>query len=139
MLIFGSSVRISGVVLCPRPSLSCTKNHFNSPVPPCVLNGYTKANLPWLWHLQVSRFIPVTYYIRILRGIVLRGAGFRELWLNAAILLVMGITTTLIAARLFVRQKARINFLSGTRVEGSLDQLLSTSDQLCPQVSRILV
>jgi hypothetical protein len=31
------------------------------------------------------------------------------------------------------------NYLSGAHVDGSLEQLLSTSDQLCPQVSRILV
>jgi ABC-2 type transport system permease protein len=54
----------------------------------------------------VSRFIPVTYYLRILRGIILRGAGFAELWPNAAILTLMGIATSLIPARLSVQQKA---------------------------------
>ena len=34
----------------------------------------------------VSRLIPATYYIRILRGVILRGAGFTDLWLNALVL-----------------------------------------------------
>jgi len=53
----------------------------------------------------ISRLIPTTYYIRILRGIILRGAGFNDLWTNALILLVMGCTTILAAAWLFVRQR----------------------------------
>ena len=75
-------------------------------LPSVFLSGYIFliANMPAFFQV-VSRFIPVTYYIRILRGIVLRGAGFAELWTNAAILTLMGIATTLIAARLFVKQK----------------------------------
>jgi ABC-2 type transport system permease protein len=76
-------------------------------LPSVFLSGYIFliANMPAFFQI-VSRFIPVTYYIRILRGIVLRGAGFSELWSSAAILTLMGITTTLIAARLFVKRKA---------------------------------
>jgi ABC-2 type transport system permease protein len=55
----------------------------------------------------VSRFIPATYYIQILRGIILRGAGFTDLWLNAAVLTLMGCTTVLLAARQFVTQRGR--------------------------------
>jgi ABC-2 type transport system permease protein len=75
-------------------------------LPSVFLSGYIFliANMPPFFQ-GVSRFIPVTYYIRILRGIVLRGAGLPELWSNALILTAMGITTTLIAARMFVRQK----------------------------------
>jgi ABC-2 type transport system permease protein len=54
---------------------------------------------------SLGRLIPVTCDIRILRGIARRGAGFAELWQNAAILTLMGITTALNAARLFVQQK----------------------------------
>lgn len=36
----------------------------------------------------------------------MRKAGLEELWPNAVILTLMGITTTLIAARLFMQQKA---------------------------------
>lgn len=75
-------------------------------LPSVFLSGYIFliSNMPPFFQ-GVSRFIPVTYYIRILRGIVLRGAGFSDLWSNAAVLSLMGIVTILIAARLFVRQK----------------------------------
>jgi ABC-2 type transport system permease protein len=52
----------------------------------------------------VSRIVPATYYIQILRGIILRGAGFKDLWLNALVLTLMGCITVLLAARQFVRQ-----------------------------------
>jgi ABC-2 type transport system permease protein len=76
-------------------------------LPSVFLSGYIFliANMPPFFR-GISRFIPVTYYIRILRGIILRGAGFPDLWPNAAILGLMGVVTTLIAARLFVQQKA---------------------------------
>jgi ABC-2 type transport system permease protein len=53
----------------------------------------------------ISRIIPATYYIRILRGIILRGAGLKELWADAAILTVMGCAAILLAARQFVRER----------------------------------
>jgi ABC-2 type transport system permease protein len=55
----------------------------------------------------ISRIIPATYYIQILRGIILRGAGFADLWLNALILTLMGCTTILLAAHQFVSQRGR--------------------------------
>jgi len=53
----------------------------------------------------VSRLIPTTYFIQILRGIILRGGGFTDLWPNAAVLTLMGCAAILIAARLFVKQR----------------------------------
>ena len=47
----------------------------------------------------VSRLVPATYFIAILRGIILRGAGFRDLWVNALVLTVMGCAAILLAAR----------------------------------------
>jgi len=52
----------------------------------------------------VSKLIPTTYFIRILRGIILRGAGFGDLWVNALVLTVMGCLAVLLAARQFVKQ-----------------------------------
>jgi len=62
-------------------------------------------NMPPFFQV-VSRFIPATYYIEILRGIILRGAGARELWINAAVLTAMGCAAVLLAARQFVRQRS---------------------------------
>lgn len=54
----------------------------------------------------ISRVIPATYYIRILRGIILRGAGVRELWGDAAVLVAMGWAAVMLAAWQFMRRKA---------------------------------
>jgi ABC-2 type transport system permease protein len=58
--------------------------------------------LPFQW---ISQLIPATYYIRILRGIILRGAGIEELWGQALVLAAMGCAAILVAARLFVKEQ----------------------------------
>jgi HlyD family secretion protein len=50
--------------------------------------------------------IPATYYIQIIRGIVLRGSDVSDLWLNALILTLMGTGAILLAAYAFVKQNA---------------------------------
>ena len=77
-------------------------------LPSVFLSGYIFLidNMPSFFQ-GISRLIPATYYIQILRGIILRGAGMRELWLNAVILTAMGCTMILIAARQFVKQSSR--------------------------------
>jgi ABC-2 type transport system permease protein len=76
-------------------------------LPSVFLSGYIFLiqNMP-LFFQGVSRIIPATYFIRILRGIILRGSTFGELWPNAAILTLMGCAAILLAAHLFVRQRA---------------------------------
>jgi len=76
-------------------------------LPSVFLSGYIFliGNMP-LFFQGISRLIPATYYIRILRGIILRGAGVSELWVNAAVLTIMGCGAILLAARQFVKQRA---------------------------------
>jgi ABC-2 type transport system permease protein len=77
-------------------------------LPSVFLSGYIFLieNMP-LFFQGVSRLIPATYYIRILRGIILRGAGLRELWLNGVVLIAMGCVMILLAARQFIKQNAK--------------------------------
>jgi ABC-2 type transport system permease protein len=35
--------------------------------------------MPWIFQL-LSRIIPARYFIEVLRGVILRGAGLGELW-----------------------------------------------------------
>jgi drug efflux transport system permease protein len=49
----------------------------------------------------VSHFIPATYMVKIARGVILRGAGFEQLWFNGVILFAMGVGLLLIAAKRF--------------------------------------
>lgn len=46
----------------------------------------------------ITRFIPLTYYLRIVRGIVLKGVGLEHVWKDALILGIFGILLTLLSA-----------------------------------------
>ncbi len=76
-------------------------------LPSVFLSGYIFLidNMP-VFFQGVSRVIPATYYIRILRGIILRGAGVQDLWVDSVVLTLMGCAAILLAARQFVRQSA---------------------------------
>ena len=74
-------------------------------LPSVFLSGYIFLidSMPPFFRV-VSRVIPATYYIQVLRGIILRGAGFRDLWINAVALTLMGCAAIVMAARQFVKQ-----------------------------------
>jgi len=76
-------------------------------LPSVFLSGYIFLidNMPAIFQV-ISRVIPATYYINILRGIILRGAGLPELWLNAAILTAMGCAVIMLAAWQFVHKSS---------------------------------
>lgn len=76
-------------------------------LPSIFLSGYIFLidNMPVPFQM-LSRIIPTTYFIRILRGIILRGADFADLWTNGMILTAMGSIATLAAARQFVRKRS---------------------------------
>jgi ABC-type multidrug transport system permease subunit len=61
-------------------------------LPSVLLSGFMfpQESMPFPIYV-IGQFIPVTYFIRILRGIILRGAGFGDLWQNAAILAAFGL------------------------------------------------
>jgi len=74
-------------------------------LPSVFLSGYIFMidTMPAFFRV-VSHVIPATYYIQILRGIILRGAGFKDLWVQALVLTLMGIAAILLAAWQFVRK-----------------------------------
>jgi len=50
-------------------------------LPFVFLSGYVFPidGMPWIFQL-LSRVIPARYFIEVLRGVILRGAGLGELW-----------------------------------------------------------
>lgn len=52
----------------------------------------------------IPRFIPLTYYLRIVRGIVLRGVGIEHLWQDTLILAIFGVLVTLFSALRFQKR-----------------------------------
>ncbi|MES2393637.1 MAG: ABC transporter permease [Acidobacteriota bacterium] len=76
-------------------------------LPSVFLSGYIflLSTMPAFFR-GISYIIPATYYIQIVRGIILRGAHFTDLWPNALVLTLMGCATISLAARQFVKQNA---------------------------------
>jgi ABC transporter DrrB family efflux protein len=71
-------------------------------LPSVLLSGFMfpQESMP-LPIYAIGQIFPVTYFIRILRGIILRGAGWGELWHQAAILAGIGILLLTASARRF--------------------------------------
>jgi ABC-2 type transport system permease protein len=69
-------------------------------LPAIFLSGYIFPfeGLP-LWLRGVGYLFPTTYMIRIMRGVILRGAGVVDLWPNMAALIAMGVVLVVLAAR----------------------------------------
>jgi ABC-2 type transport system permease protein len=56
-------------------------------LPSTFLSGYVfpSDSMPWVFE-QLSKAIPTTWMIDATRGVILRGAGLGDLWVNAAVL-----------------------------------------------------
>ena len=54
----------------------------------------------------IGYFIPVTHFIEILRGIILRGASFMDLWKQVLTLTVMGLVLLIVSAMRFHKKIA---------------------------------
>jgi ABC-2 type transport system permease protein len=80
---------------------------FGTLMPSIFLSGYIFPidSMPQVFQ-WISRLIPATYLIEITRGIILRGAGFRDLWVQAAVLTAMSIVLILVSAVRFRSQVA---------------------------------
>jgi len=50
-------------------------------IPSFILAGllFPRENMPWLAY-YAGYLLPVTYFLEIVRGIILKGAGFAILW-----------------------------------------------------------
>lgn len=75
---------------------------FGTMMPSIFLSGYIFPldNMP-LFFQWVSRLIPATYLIEISRGVILRGAGFFDLWKQGLALAAMSVLLIVISARRF--------------------------------------
>jgi ABC-2 type transport system permease protein len=76
-------------------------------LPSVFLSGYIFLieNMPGVFQV-ISHAVPATYYIRILRGVILRGADLSQLWKEGLILAAMGCAAVGLAAAQFVRRRA---------------------------------
>lgn len=74
-------------------------------LPSVLLSGFVfpRESMPALIY-PVTAIIPVTYYLEILRGIIIRGAGWSELWRQVFILIGLGAVILSIAAARFQKR-----------------------------------
>lgn len=71
-------------------------------LPAILLSGFMfpRESMPALLN-YLGYFIPLTYFLKILRGIVLKGVGLEYLWVEALLLTVFGLLIFGISARRF--------------------------------------
>ena len=74
-------------------------------LPSILLSGFVFPvdNLPFFLKV-ISELVPVTHYLVILRGVIIRGAGLAELWQPTAVLTVMAAVMICISVSQFRRR-----------------------------------
>lgn len=74
-------------------------------LPSIFLSGYIfpRFTMPSVFY-ALSFLIPATYYMNILRGIILRGAGPVDLALDIVVLTLIGASLFVLAVRRFKKQ-----------------------------------
>lgn len=71
-------------------------------LPSFLLSGFMfpQETMPKIIY-WIGQAVPATYFLRILRGIILRNAGLEDLWFNGAVLAAMGLTIITLATLRF--------------------------------------
>jgi ABC-2 type transport system permease protein len=59
--------------------------------------------MPWIVQ-QIGLAIPLTYYLQILRGIILKGVGLDVLWRNVVPLAILSLAVFGLSARRFQKR-----------------------------------
>lgn len=74
-------------------------------MPMVFLSGFAfpVENMPEIIQ-YISYVVPLKYFINIIRGVILKGLGFTELWFDAFILLIMGVLILLLSAARFQKR-----------------------------------
>jgi len=73
-------------------------------LPSILLSGFffERDAMPWIMQV-VGYAIPLTYFLEILRGIILRGAGLAQLWPSVTAMLGLGLFLIVVASVRFAR------------------------------------
>jgi ABC-2 type transport system permease protein len=76
-------------------------------LPSVFFSGYIfpRETMPWIFY-AVSTLLPITYYLELMRAVVLKGAAFADFWRHLVVLGVMGTALFLWCALRFRRKIA---------------------------------
>jgi ABC-2 type transport system permease protein len=66
---------------------------------------FPRETMPWIFY-EIGFFIPTTYFIELMRAIVLRGASLQEFWVNVVVLIGFGIVLFMLSALRFKKKLA---------------------------------
>ncbi len=90
-----------------RTQLEAIQFAFLIMLPSVLLSGFIfpRSEMPWPIYI-ISSMIPVTYFVEILRGVVLRGADFVDLWPNVVGLVICGAVILTLSVKRFHKQLA---------------------------------
>lgn len=66
---------------------------------------FPRETMPWVFY-AISTVLPLTYFVELMRGIILRGAGLLEFWRHLVVLGVMGAILFSLCALRFQRKIA---------------------------------
>ncbi len=74
-------------------------------LPSVFFSGFVfpRETMPWIFY-ALGAILPTTYFISLMRGIILRGASFIEYWPNLLVLLIMSVVLFCICALCFRRK-----------------------------------
>jgi len=78
---------------------------FGILMPMVYLSGFAFPieNMPQIIQ-YISYTIPLRYFINIIRGVILKGIGFHELWLDGIVLFLMGVLILYLSSRRFQKR-----------------------------------
>ena len=78
---------------------------FTVMMPMIFLSGFAfpVENMPKIIQ-YISYVIPLKYFINIIRGVIIKGSGFSELWIDALVLLVMGLIIFVLSSLRFQKR-----------------------------------
>jgi len=92
-------ITISSIAQNMLQALQLTFFYF---LPSILLSGFM---FPFLgmpkWAQFIGEFLPLTYFNRLIRGVVLKGNGFAELWPNMWPLMLISVVTMVLAVRFY--------------------------------------
>jgi ABC-2 type transport system permease protein len=74
-------------------------------LPTLLLSGFMfpRETMPWIVQ-QIGLLIPLTYYLQILRGIILKGVGLNVLWTSALPLAILSLAVFTLSAQRFQKR-----------------------------------
>ena len=103
--MLGQGLLIS--VLTRNQMVATQVSSLSSMLPSMLLSGFMFPidNMPWLLR-GVSHIVPASYYITILRGVLLKGNGLAELWTELLMLLAFAVVMIGISTARFKRKLA---------------------------------